>query len=308
MVFLGSVTGANSAAFDLEKDTRSLQGKTILITGGESGIGKQTICYLALLDPSEIWLAAKNIDNANIAIADIQRRAPKARLRTIQIDLTSFASIKAAAGTLLAQIEHLDLLFLNAGVMGVAAGLTEDGYEYQFGINHLGHALLAKLLLPTLLRTAELGRDVRVIITTSCSHRNAPSGGIDFDTLRTDAKDMQTLKRYAQSKLGNILFARALADEYPQLTVVAIHPGACRTDLFLAVTESSLLDRIIAYFLHRPVELVAKHHVWATVTQDLESGEYYEPLGVTGQGSPEAKDRELSLKLWNWTQHELKDF
>ncbi|KAJ4072431.1 hypothetical protein NW761_014931 [Fusarium oxysporum] len=290
MLFLGNVTGTNSVAFDINKNTPSLQGKTILITGGDSGIGKQAICYLALLSPSEIWLAA-----------------PNTRLRTVQLDLASFSSIRAAAATLIAQIERLDLLFLNAGVMGVSAGLTEDGYEYQFGINHLGHALLTKLLLPVLIRTAEPGRDVRVIATSSYSHRNAPSGGgVDFNTLKTDAKDLPTLKRYAQSKLANILFARALAERYPQLTALAIHPGACRTNLVLGVTESSLLDRIVGLFVYQPVEIVAKHHVWAAVTQDLESGEYYEPLGISGQGRPEARDKDLALKLWNWTEDELR--
>src|SRR6478735_2950685 len=134
MLFLGNVTGTNSVAFDLNKNTPSLQGKTILITGGDSGIGKQAICYLALLSPSEIWLAVKDVDNANVAVADIKRQAPNARLRTVQLDLASFSSIRVAAATLIAQIERLDLLFLNAGVLGVSAGLTEDGYEYQFGI------------------------------------------------------------------------------------------------------------------------------------------------------------------------------
>ncbi|KAL4731002.1 hypothetical protein ACLX1H_003044 [Fusarium chlamydosporum] len=204
MVFLGSVTGANAAAFDLERDTRSLKGKTILITGGDSGIGKQAILYLCRLEPSEIWLASKNVDNANSVIAVIDRNVPNIRLRTVQLDLASFASVKAAAATVVTQADRLDLLFLNAGVMGVAAGLTEEGYEYQFGINYLGHALLAKLLLPLLLRTAEQGRDVRVITTTSCSHRNALDGGIDFDTLTTNASGLPTMKRYAQSKLANI--------------------------------------------------------------------------------------------------------
>ncbi|KAK2666524.1 Short-chain dehydrogenase/reductase SDR [Fusarium oxysporum f. sp. vasinfectum] len=263
MLFLGNVTGTNSVAFDINKNTPSLQGKTILITGGDSGIGKQAIY----------------VDNANVAVADIKRQAPNTRLRTVQLDLASFSSIRAAAATLIAQIERLDLLFLNAGVMGVSAGLTED---------------------------AEPGRDVRVIATSSYSHRNAPSGGVDFNTLKTDAKDLPTLKRYAQSKLANILFARALAERYPQLTALAIHPGACRTNLVLGVTESSLLDRIIGLFVYQPVEIVAKHHVWAAVTQDLESGEYYEPLGISGQGRPEARDKDLALKLWNWTEDELR--
>lgn len=311
MPFFGNLTGANSSAFNPRSNLPSLQGKVILITGGDSGIGKQAISYLALLSPSEIWLAVRSLDDANVAVDEIRQQAPNAKVQTLQLDLASFSSIENAAAILVAKIERIDILMLNAGVMGSPPMLTEDGYEYQFGINYLGHALLTKLLLPVLLRTAERQKDVRVIITTSYSHRNAPSGGIDFNTLKNAGEDLHTLKRYAQSKLANILFARSLAEKYPQLTVLAIHPGAARTGLVLGATGTDFLDRILGQYVYRlfiyqPVETVAKHHVWASVTQGLQSGEYYEPLGVTGQGRVEARDQTLARKLWTWTEQELE--
>ena len=304
--FLGHVTGTNSVAFNVVPETQSLQGKTILITGGDSGIGLQAVSYLAQLSPAVIWLAVENLDNAKDAVTKLEQLAPSVQVRTVQLNLASFASIRATASLLVTQIDRLDLLFLHAGVMGLPAQLTKDGYEYQFGINHLGHALLTKLLLPILLRTAEQGGDVRVVFTTSISHHNAPDGGIDFSTLKTDGTDLPTLKRYAQSKLANILYARALADQYPQLKAVAVHPGACRTKLYLDSTGGSLFDRVLAGFLHQPVEVVAKHLVWAAMTEDLESGGYYEPLGIKQQGRPETKDKDLIAKLWDWTEEELK--
>ncbi|KAF4975529.1 hypothetical protein FDECE_18565 [Fusarium decemcellulare] len=305
MTIFGHVTGANSAVFGLENNVSSLHEKTILITGGDSGIGKQVVRYLAQLSPSQIWLAAKNPDNADAAIAEIQQQVPDVDIRIVQMNLASFASIKAAAEVLIAQIERLDILILNAGVMGLPAQLTEDGYEYQFGINHLGHALLTKLLLPILIRTAESDRDVRVIVTSSYSHRNAPRAGVDFDILKTDGRNLPTLKRYAQSKLANILFARVLAERYPQITAAAIHPGASRTNLILRATGLSIMDWIIGLFIYQPVEVVAKHHIWAIVTPSLQSGEYYEPLGLSGQGSPDVTNRDLALELWEWTEREL---
>ncbi|KAJ3546922.1 hypothetical protein NM208_g1770 [Fusarium decemcellulare] len=305
MPLFGHVTGANSEAFDIETNVPSLHDKTILITGGDSGIGKQVTRYLAQLSPSQIWLAVKDPDNADGAIADIQHQTPDVHIRIVQVNLASFASIKAAAAVLISQIERLDILMLNAGVMGLPAQLTEDGYEYQFGINHLGHALLTKFLLPVLVKTAGSDRDVRVIVTSSYSHRNAPRAGIDFDILKTDGRNLPTLKRYAQSKLANILFARVLAERYPQITVAAIHPGASRTNLVLRATGLSIMDRIIGLFIYQPVNVVAKHHIWAVVAQNLQSGQYYEPLGLSGQGSPEVTNRDLALELWEWTEREL---
>lgn len=290
----------------------SMSGKVILLTGGDGGIGKQVVSYLVHSSPSEIWITSKNLDNANAAIAQIQEHASGTRLRAVQLDLASFASIKAAASVVLSQIGRLDVLMLHAGVMGTLATLTEDGYEHQFGINYLGHALLTKLLLPVLVDTAEAGSDVRVISTSSYSHRNAPDGGIDFDSLKTDGNDMPTLKRYGQSKLANILFVRMLAEKHPQLTAVAVHPGAARTALFQGATGTTLLDQFVSQYLYRlfmfqPVETVAKHQVWAATTKHgLESGEYYEPFGVKGQGRSEARDHILAQDLWDWTECELE--
>ncbi|KAH7250912.1 hypothetical protein BKA59DRAFT_509015 [Fusarium tricinctum] len=308
MAILGNVTGSNSAAFVIDKDTQSLNGKTILITGGDGDIGKQVLSYLVLLSPAEIWLAVKDLNAAKACIAKLEQQAPDVRIQMVQLDLASLPSVRKAVATLISQVERIDLLFLHAGVMGLPAQLTSDGYEFQFGINHLGHALLTKLLLPTLIRTAELKRDVRVIVTSSCSHHNCPAGGIDFDTLKTDGSSIVTLKRYAQSKLANILFTRALAERYPQLTAVAIHPGACRTNLTFNSTGGNVFDWVLGYFLSRPIEVVAKHHVWAAVASQIDSGEYYEPLGLGGRCIPEGKDKDLTLKLWEWTEKELEPY
>lgn len=312
MFRLGAISGSNAAAFNPDTEVPSLDGKVILVTGGSAGLGKQAIVYLARHNPSEIWLTARTKSEAEKACVEIREEIPYANLKALQLNLASFLSIKEAAATLLEEVGRLDVLMLNAGIMGTSPGLTEDGYEIQFGVNYLGHALLTKLLLPLLNESAGAEADVRVIVITSYSHWNAPEGGIVFDALKTTAEGINSLKRYAQSKLANILFVRQLAKEYPNLTIAAIHPGAANTTLQTNATDVGLLDRILSgllnrLLLHQPVETVAKHQVWAATTKDLRSGEYYEPLGLVGEGRPETRDNELAKKLWDWTMEELRD-
>lgn len=313
MLSFGNISGSNSDAFDPVKDIPPLDGKVILVTGGSSGLGKQAITYLAQHNPAEIWIGALNIEEAEAASIEIRQQVPQADLKTLPLDLASLDAVKQAATTFLAQVDRLDILMLNAGVMCVPPGLTKDGFEKHFGINHMGHALLTKLLLPLLIKTASTGDDVRVIVVTSYSHWNAPEQGILFDALKTPAEHLSGSQRYGHSKLANILFARHLANQYPNLTVAAVHPGIANTNLHANATDSNLLSRIINRYLYRfllfsSVATAAKHQVWAATSKELTSGEYYEPLGIAGGGRSEGKDSQLAQKLWDWTEAELAKF
>jgi NAD(P)-dependent dehydrogenase (short-subunit alcohol dehydrogenase family) len=120
----------------------------------------------------------------------------------------------------------------DAGIMAVPAPVTEDGYEIQFGTNHLGHALLTKLLVPTLLATAALpDADVRIVTLTSLSHPWSVKGSIKFDTLRTSQEAESKIAKYGQSKLANILHSKELARRYPSITCASMHPGTVETGL-----------------------------------------------------------------------------
>lgn len=130
----------------------------------------------------------------------------------------------------------------NAGIMATPLAETEEGFESQFGTNHIGHALLTKELLPTLLSTAKGdGADVRIVNLTSEGHNLAPSQGIVFDDAKL--KEYGPWTRYGQSKLANILFTKELARRYPAITSVAIHPGLILTDLFGPNQQTSILLR-----------------------------------------------------------------
>ncbi|KAH6874148.1 hypothetical protein B0T10DRAFT_499208 [Thelonectria olida] len=309
---MGSVL-SKGVPFSPETNISSLQGKVVLVTGGNSGLGKQSILELAKHNPQEIWLGARSRTKAEEAISDIRSQVPNAPpIRPLQMDLASFESVHGAAKTFSQQSNRLDILLLNAGIMSVPEGKTKDGYEVQFGTNHMGHALLCKLLLPTLLKTAEQpGSDVRVVVLSSSAHEYAPKeDGIRFSTLKTTAKEISTITRYGQSKLANILFAQELARRYPQIKAPSIMPGLVTTNLANTMSDNSLILRIVweitAAVIGVDVQTGVLNQLWASTAANVKSGEYYTPIGKTGQGKRWTNNPDLAKKLWDWTEAELE--
>lgn len=301
----------SSKTFDPARDIPSLGGKVILITGGNIGIGKQTALELSKHNPSQIWIAARNAQKANAAISEIRSQSPGVSLEFLELDLTSFASVKKAASHLIESVSRLDIAFLNAGIMACPPGLTTDGYEIQFGTNHLGHALLLKLLTPLLRHTASSTQprtEVRVVFVSSVAHKFTIPEGIDFKLLKTNAAAISTNNRYGQSKLANVLYAQEVARRCPEFTTVSIHPGTVKTDLQKSNDGSLLMRGFQALFVPLigvSVQEGAKNQLWASVAQGVSSGEYYEPVGKPGNASQQGKSKELAAKLWDWTDREL---
>lgn len=303
----------NGVAFTA-KDVPSLQGKVILITGGNSGLGKQSALDLARREPKEIWLTSRTVEKAQDAIKDIKTACPSATIKPLALDLTSFDSIKAAARSFTQSSQRLDILMLNAGCMATPEGLTKDGYELQFGTNYVGHALLLKLLTPVLEKTAgEPNSDVRVVVLSSRAVSMAPKGGIHFDSLKTKQESMPTWTRYGQSKVASALYARALARHYPQWTVTAIHPGVINTNLTHHIQEQhwwSVPIMKITNMLITTVEAGVRNQLWAATApkKDIKAGELYFPVGdlTSGPRGEYSSDDELAKRLWEWTEVELK--
>ena len=296
-----------SIPFNPRKDIPPLIGKVVLVTGANSGLGKQSVLDFARHKPREIWLAARNVEKARQAVDDIQKEVPGAPIKILELDLTSFESVKNAAAIFQTESNRLHILMLNAGIMATLPGLTKEGYELQFGTNHMGHALLTKLLLPVLETTAK-AEDVRIISLSSDGHTFWRKGGFDFESLKTPAEKVGAGQRYFRSKLANILWARQMAKLYPQFTVAAIHPGVVQTNL----TEGSTgAPRIVLFLVNvfyvflTTVEDGAKNQLWASVSNDIVSGEYYTPIGVPGNASADGVDDELAKKVWDWTEREL---
>ncbi|KAK0610182.1 hypothetical protein B0T17DRAFT_593960 [Bombardia bombarda] len=309
-IFQASLSHYNPAT-----EIPSLTGKVILVTGGNAGLGKQSVLQFAKHSPAHIWMGARSLSKAQAAIDEIRKEVPSANITALQLDLTSFASIRAAAATVVSQSDRLDILMLNAGIMATPPGLTTEGYEIQFGTNHVGHALLTKLLRPLLLKTTTLpNADVRVVVLSSAGHNiplRGPSGPIDYATIKTEQAEHYSALRYGQSKLANVYFAQQMAKHYPQILTVAAHPGTVRTDLAVALEKKNVLWWLVVKLLELqayPVEDGAKSQLWAATAlkERIENGRYYVPVGKGGNESPVAKDEAKSAKLWEWTEAELE--
>ena len=197
-------------AFDPARDVPDLTGKVILVTGGAGDLGKQVAIEFAPHSPARIYIAdLPRADDGASVIRDIRdavsdEHAPP--IRYLAMDLSSFESVKAAAARFCESEDRLDIAVLNAGIMRVRPGTTTEGYEIAFGINYLGHALLTKLLMPTLLRTAELpGADVRVVAVSSEGHSLAPKGGILFDKLKGPSEEIVGRFTRANLRMGHSL-------------------------------------------------------------------------------------------------------
>lgn len=151
-----------------------------------------------------------------------------------------------------------------------------------------------------------------MIWTASRGHKSAlPEGGISFSTLHTPQPDIIALSKYTQSKLANVIYARQVALHYPSLVSISIHPEDVMTELFAKGLEGggpelAYLVKEIAPKVAVSVEEGAKNGLWAATAEEVESGRYYEPVGVVGKGSELSKDPEMGRKLWEWTEKELE--
>ncbi|CRK22563.1 Short-chain dehydrogenase/reductase like protein [Verticillium longisporum] len=304
--------------FNPDQDIPDLSGKVILVTGGDNGLGKETVLQLCKHNSAMIFLAARSESNGLDAIANIRRTVPDAApIIYLSLDLASFDSIKKAVVDFHAQADRLDLLINNAGICAQPPSTTKDGYEIHFGTNHLGHALLTRLLLPTLLKTAAAPsppQDVRIMTVASSAEAWAPFlDPAAFDKLKTDMASLSGFARYSLSKVANILHAHALSVRHPAIRSVALHPGVVNTNITNGVAASwpilTPLVRFVRLFgdiLQTPVAAGAKTQLWAAVSPEAESGEFYVPVGVPGKASKHARDREMEEALWTWTERELE--
>ncbi|KAI4852106.1 hypothetical protein E4T44_01704 [Aureobasidium sp. EXF-8845] len=188
--------------------------------------------------------------------------------------------------------------------MATPPGLTKDGYEVQFGTNHMGHALMLKYLLPIMAKTAAAGRDVRLITTSSSAFQAA--SGISYDTMKTPQPAFfGHFRRYMQSKLANLLYAQKIAELYPNIVFCAIQPGAVATDIF--GQNPSLLDKLFTYIGAGGKYLTPEEGSY-NMLWNVKSGTYHEPVGWPGKLNKASEDQTLRDQLWTWTQKELEGY
>lgn len=280
------------------KGNAGMAGKTVVITGGNTGIGKATALHLARKG-GRVILACRNRDKATAAIAQIQQETGNSNVSFIELDLSSLKSIHCFAESFLKTESRLDLLINNAGLVG--DGKTEDGFGIQFGVNHLGHFLLTVLLLP---RLKESGGG-RVVTLSSMAHR---WGNIDFETLAanrhlgTGSYSWQFFQAYCNSKLCNVLFTHELAKRLrgSSVTCYSVHPGVVRTELSRNV---SLWQKVfiepVARLLFLDPETGAQTTLHCALQEGIEplNGRYFSCCEVQ-EVSDRAKDDAVARKLW----------
>ena len=206
-----------------------LAGRTFLVTGGNTGIGRATAAGLAGRG-GRVWIAARSRAKGEAAVAAIKAETGRDSVWFLPLDLADLESVRACAAAFLALGEPLHVLVNNAGVGG-ARGLTKQGFELTFGINHLGHFVLTDALLGCLTASAP----ARVVTVASDAHYSAK--GIDFEAVRRRARGITGLREYAVSKLCNVLFTQELARRVAGtgVTAYALHPGVVASDIWRRV-------------------------------------------------------------------------
>ena len=289
-----------------EADVPVQRGRTAVITGANTGLGFETARVLAARG-AQVVLACRNLGQAKEAAARILSRrphpAPPADVQAVQLDLASLASVREAAEEIGSAYGPVDLLINNAGVMMTPYRRTDDGFELQLGVNHLGHFALTGLLLGRMLGRAAS----RVVTVSSNGHK---SGRIDFDDLQSQRR-YRRMAAYYQSKLANLMFTyelqRRLAGAQAQTQALAAHPGKARTELTRYLPGwLRLEDLVIEQPLGQSAAMGALATLRAAADPAARGGEYYGP-GGRGElkGYPRlvasterARDVEAQQRLW----------
>lgn len=216
----------------------SLEGRVAMVTGASSGLGLETARALASRGATVVMLA-RNRQKLDGAAAALSEGDLPGRLDTALLDLADLGQVRSAAATLLDLYPRVDLLINNAGVMACPLERTAQGFELQFGTNHLGHFLFTGLMAPALERAAREGGEPRVVNLSSAGHRFAP---VDFDDPNYRARDYDKWQAYGQAKTANILFTVGLDQRLVSRGVraFAVHPGMIMTELGRYLTEADL--------------------------------------------------------------------
>jgi NAD(P)-dependent dehydrogenase (short-subunit alcohol dehydrogenase family) len=284
------------------KDLPDQSGRVAIVTGANSGLGLITARELARAG-AEVVLACRNAEKGEAAVCAIGDVAPHARVTLRPLDLGNLASVREFASRFASEHDRLDLLINNAGVMAAPRRLTDDGFESQFGTNHLAHFALTGLLVDRM--TSE---GARVVTVSSGMHR---MGRMRFDDLHGEQK-YGRWSAYGQSKLANLLFAfefdRRLRAAGSRVKSVAAHPGYAATNLQSAAVPAHerFFMSITNVVFAQSAEMGALPTLYAAAAPDVEGGAYIGPGGLFEQrghparvdSAPASKDEEAARRLW----------
>jgi NAD(P)-dependent dehydrogenase (short-subunit alcohol dehydrogenase family) len=282
-------------------DIPDQSGRTAVVTGANTGLGFETAQALAARG-ARVVLAVRNLDKGKEAAAAIAAASPGADVSLQELDLGSLASVRSAADELKSTLDHIDLLINNAGLMYPPKGTTADGFELQFGTNHLGHFALTGLLVDHLVPVT----GSRIVTVSSVGHRL--NAAIHFDDLNWEHR-YNRFAAYGQSKLANLLFTYELERRLaPHGTTIAAaaHPGGSDTDLMRHLPNTLQLAMPVLRRLVQPADMGALPTLRAATDPGVLGGQYFGPDGPGGvrgypkvvPSSDQSYDLDLQRRLW----------
>ncbi|XP_026871976.2 retinol dehydrogenase 12-like isoform X1 [Electrophorus electricus] len=270
-----------------------LYDKTAVITGANTGIGKETAIDLAKRG-ARVIMGCRDMEKADAALKEIIKLSGNQNIISKKLDLADSKSIKEFAQAVNSEEKQVNILINNAGVMVCPYGKTADGFEMQIGVNHMGHFLLTFLLIDLIKRSTP----ARIINVSSMAHK---WGNINLDDINSE-KSYDKSKAYSQSKLANVLFTRSLAKKLQGtgVTVYAVHPGVVQTELWRHLSG----PQQAAMCLIRPITKTpvqgAQTTIYCSVAPELETetGKYYSDC-ASASCSNVAMDDDMAQRLWD---------
>lgn len=286
-----------------------LTGKTVMITGGNAGIGYETALDMAKRN-ARVVIACRNEQKAKKAVEDIKISAGTMSVVYLIVDFAEIADIRRAADEFIGKEDRLDILINNAGI--IAYGKTKDGFDAMFGVNHLGYFMFTNLLMPLMRKTAK-STPVRIINVSSMAYK---FGKIDFDNLNPDVTEFNSttvvMQHYANSKLMNLYFTSELDARLKRefqgpnqaITTYSLHPGLISTRIGKDHFEKTgfvmgTLQKIVVVLFARPTSYGAQTSICCAVEEGIEmhSGGYFQDL-LPVEVDECARDPEIGRKLW----------
>ena len=288
-------------------DIPDLTSRTVVVTGGNSGVGFASVVEFTRHGADTI-LACRSISRGETALQRVHELVPSARVRLMHLDLGDLDSINRFVDGVRGSHDALHVLLNNAGIMAAPFRTTVSGFESQFGTNHLGHFALTAKLMPWLLRAPTS----RVVNVSSLAHRGET---IDFNSLQFRREGYNRWRAYGRSKLANLLFTYELQRRLDRagvsnLTSLAAHPGLSRTNISHSLGILGRLAMPIAGLFFQSAEMGALPSLRASTDLRARGGEYYGPDGrnerkgypVVVASSPQSHDAQIAAQLWQCSE------
>lgn len=303
-----------------EKDYPTLEGKVVIVTGGNTGLGYETVKSLAGSTKAKIYIFSRSQEKTSKAIEKIKDEVAREynvhnrEIGFIQVDLSDLNTIKPAVNEFLKKEDRLDIIINNAGVMMPPQGSkTKQGYELQIGTNVLGHHLLQRLLDPSLIKTSKTNPPglSRIVWLSSTGHMLAPKGGVFWEDIGFEKVPKFTtnvkMQLYGQSKAANLIQARTWSRKhgYPNVISSSICPGYLSTDLQrYATSMENLVYKRVLY----PQRFGAYTELYAAFSPDVKDGDHSISFGTPAKAREDLLSDEVGDKLWSWLDKETDPY